>query len=142
MEASLVISTKASEPEKVDAFMSKLIHPLSDVVIHLRELILNIDPTLGEEIFFNAPSFFYTGKMKPFKPREYKRYIVGLNLFKKDCVRLILLRGAGIPDRTGLLMGDYKDGRRLIIFKSIEEIKSKEAAFKKIIKQLLKTVDK
>lgn len=108
---------KASEPEKVDEFMSKLKYPLADVVTYLRELILNIDQTLGEEIFFNAPAFFYTGKMKPFKPREYKRYIVGLNLFKKDGVRLILLRGADIPDPTGLLMGDYKDGRRLIFFK-------------------------
>ena len=73
-ESNLV--TRASEPEKVDAFLArKLKYPLSNLVQYLREFILSIDKELGEEIFYNAPAFFYTGKMKPFKPKEYKRYI-------------------------------------------------------------------
>ncbi len=139
-ESNLV--TRASEPEKVDAFMSKLKYPLSNLVQYLREFILSIDKELGEEIFYNAPAFFYTGKMKPFKPKEYKRYIVGFNLFKQDCLRLIFLRGASASDPTGLLEGDYKDGRRIVHLRSIEEAKNKEPALKKIIKQLLKSVEK
>ena len=134
--------TRASEPEKVEAFMSKLKYPLSNLVQYLREFILSVDKELGEEIFYNAPAFFYTGKMKPFKPKEYKRYIVGFNLFKQDCLRLIFLRGASASDPTGLLEGDYKDGRRIVHLRSIEEAKNKEPALKKIIKQLLKSVDK
>ena len=75
--------------------------------------------------------------MKPFNPKDYSRYLVGFNLFKKDCVRLIFLRGAGIADPKKILEGDYKDGRRLASFKSMDEIKSKENDLKKILKLLL-----
>lgn len=141
MKTENTLITRPSEPKKVDEFMSKLKYPLFDVVQYLREFILSIDKEIGEEIFYNAPAFFFTGKMKPFKPKEYKRYIVGFNLFKQDCLRLIFLRGASVADPTGILEGDYKDGRRLALFKSIEEVKSKEAGLKKIINQLLKTID-
>lgn len=141
MKTENTLITRPSEPEKVDEFMSKLKYPLFDVVEYLRKFILSIDKEIGEEIFYNAPAFFFTGKMKPFKPKEYKRYIVGFNLFKQDCLRLIFLRGASVADPTGILEGDYKDGRRLALFKSIDEVKSKEAGLKKIIKQLLKKID-
>jgi len=32
---------------------------------------------------------FYAGEMKPFNPKEYKRYIVVFNLYRKDCIRLV-----------------------------------------------------
>jgi hypothetical protein len=79
--------------------------------------------------------------MKPFKPKEYKRYIVVFNLFKKDCIRLIFLRGASVIDPAKLLEGDYKDGRRIISIKNIADVKSKEKDLKKIIKQLVKLID-
>ncbi len=41
--------TKASEPEKVDAYMAKLKHPLADVVAALRKIILSTDREIGEE---------------------------------------------------------------------------------------------
>ena len=126
-----------SEPEKVDAFMDALKYPMKDVVEYLREFILKTDKKIGEGIYWNAPTFYYTGKMQPFEPKEYKRYIVGFNLFQKDCVRLIFLRGADAADPTGLLEGDYKDGRRLALFKSMDDVKSKEKALKNIIKSLL-----
>ncbi|MFM2326962.1 MAG: hypothetical protein RIR31_1164 [Bacteroidota bacterium] len=141
MKATDNVLTKTSAPEKVDEFMSKLKHPLFDVVEYLRVFILSTDKKLGEEIFWNAPAFFYTGKMKPFKPKEYKRYVVGLNLFKKDCVRLIFLRGASVTDPEKLLEGDYKDGRRITSLKNIADVKSKEKYLKKIIKQLVKSID-
>jgi len=36
--------TKPSEPEKVDAYMAKLKHPLTDVVAALRKVILRSPP--------------------------------------------------------------------------------------------------
>jgi hypothetical protein len=61
--------TKPSEPEKVDAFMAKLTHPLTDVVAALRKTILSTDPEIGKEIKWNAPAFFYTDELPPFNPK-------------------------------------------------------------------------
>lgn len=138
MKKETNLNAGISEPEKVDAFMDALKYPMKDVVEYLREFILKTDKKIGEGIYWNAPTFYYTGKMQPFEPKEYKRYIVGFNLFQKDCVRLIFLRGADAADPTGLLEGDYKDGRRLALFKSMDDVKSKEKALKNIIKSLLK----
>jgi uncharacterized protein YdeI (YjbR/CyaY-like superfamily) len=126
-----------SEPEKVDEFMNHLNHPLVDVVKYLRKVILSIDVRIGEGIYWNAPTFYYTGKMEPFEPKEYKRYLVGFVFNKQDCVRLVFLRGGLIEDESGLLEGDYKDGRRLATFKNIEEVKNKESALKNILSKLL-----
>ena len=136
------LATGISEPEIVDEFMSSLKHPLFDLVQYLRTFILSVDKTIGEGIYWNAPAFYYTGKMKPFNPKEYKRYIVGFNFYKQDTIRLIFLRGAEATDPTGLLEGDYKDGRRLASFKSMGDLKSKESELKKIIEQLIKSMDK
>lgn len=134
------LQTKPSQPEQVDDYMKKLKHPLKDVVEALRQLILSTDKKIGEEISWNAPSFFYTGKMKPFKPKEYKRFIVVFNFFKKDCIRLIFLRGAMANDKSGLLEGDYEDGRRLALFYTMEDVKKNKKDLQKIIKTLLKQI--
>lgn len=106
-------TTEASAPEEVDAYMNQLKHPLHDVAQHLREIFMSADKRVGEKIAWNAPSFFYTGKLKPFNPKEYKRYIVVFNFTKKDCIRLVFLKGALAGNTSGLLEGDYKDGRRI-----------------------------
>ncbi len=134
------LTTGISEPEVVDEFMSALKHPMKDVMKYLREFILSIDKTMGEGIFWNAPCFFYTGKMKPFNPKDYKRYIVGFNFFRQDTIRLIFLRGADAEDPAGILEGDYKDGRRLVLIKNMEDAKRKEKDLKKIVKHLLKLI--
>jgi hypothetical protein len=134
--------TKPSEPEKVDAYMTKLKHPLADVVAALRKIILSTEREIGEEIKWNAPTFFYSGKMKPSDPKEYKRYIIVFNLFQKDCVRLVVWKGARVNDKSGLLEGDYKDGRRLALFHSMEEVRSKKAALQAVIRKWLETLEK
>jgi hypothetical protein len=129
-----------SEPTIVDAYMQTLQHPLAEVAVYIRQLILSFDKTIGEGIYWNAPTFFYTGTLLVFNPKEYKRYIVGFVFNKKDCIRLVFLRGADATDKTKLLEGDYKDGRRLITFTNIADVSSKEKALKEIIKQLLKKI--
>src|SRR5204863_7442472 len=122
--------SKASQPEAVDDFMSTLVHPLKEVAETLRKEILGTHPAVGEEIFWNAPAFYYTGKMKPFPSKEYRRYIVGFNFFRKNCIRLIFLRGAMVKDSGGILEGDYADGRRLALFSSMADVKQKKKALK------------
>ena len=141
MNAKAEYTTKASEPEVVDAYLKKLKHPRKDVAEALRKIILKTDKEIGEEIKWNAPSFFYTGKMKPFDPKEYKRNIVNFNFFKKDCLRIIFLRGALVKDASGLLEGDYADGRRLAIFSDLKDLKKKEKAVQSVVKQLVKLMD-
>jgi hypothetical protein len=131
-----------SEPEKVDEYMQKLNHPMKDIVKYVRELILSIDKQIGEGIYWNAPTFFFTGKMKPFEPKEYKRYIVGFVFNRQDCIRMVFLQGATAIDKTDLLEGEFKDNRKLVVFRSLEDAKSKEKAFKEIVKQLVKSMEK
>ena len=57
--------TKPSEPDKVDAYMQNLKHPLADVVAALRQIILGTDGEIGEEIKWNAPTFFTQGRWRP-----------------------------------------------------------------------------
>ena len=121
----------------VDQFLNDTDHPLKELMQETRNLILKTDRSIGEEIYWNAPSFFYTGDMKPFKPKEYKRSIVVFNFFKKDELRLIFLRGAFVDDPTQILEGDYKDGRRLITLQSLSELKQKKTAIQQVIKGIL-----
>lgn len=134
--------TKATEPEKVDAYMQRLTHPLADVAEALRKIILSTDREIGEEIKWNAPTFFYAGEMKATNPKEYRRYLVVFNLFRKDCIRLVFPSGARVSDKSGLLEGDYADGRRLALFHSLEEVKARQGPLQAAIREWLETLEK
>ena len=142
MKARQNALTKPSEPEKVDAYMRGLKHPLADVVEALRRIILSTDREIGEHVKWNAPTFFYTGEMEPFNPKEYKRYIVVFNLYRNDCIRLVFPSGARVTDKSGFLAGDYADGRRLALFFNMGDVKSKEASLQAVIRKWLETLDK
>jgi hypothetical protein len=79
--------------------------------------------------------------MKPFDPKEYKREIAVFNLFKNR-IMLVFPGGAKINDKSGLLEGDYKDGRRTIVFKDLKDVKAKEKDLQAVIKTWLTLVDK
>ena len=142
MNAKQNALAKPSEPEKVDAYMRGLKHPLADVVEALRRIILSTDREIGEEVKWNAPTFFYTGEMKPFNPKEYKRCIIVFNLYRKDCIRLVFPSGARVSDKSGFLEGDYADGRRLALFFNMGDVKSKQASLQAVIRRWLETLDK
>ena len=142
MKSKQELSTKPSEPEKVDAYLKKLKHPLKEVVEALRQIILSTDKEIGEEIKWNAPTYFFSGEMRPFNPKEYKRYVIVFNLYQKPCIRLVFPSGAKVNDKTGLLQGDYSDGRRLALFPNMAEVESKEKVLQAVIKKWLKLLDK
>jgi hypothetical protein len=142
MNAKQNALAKPSERVKVDAYMQRLKHPLADVVEALRRIILSTDREIGEEVKWNAPTFFYGGEMKPFNPKEYKRCIVIFNLYRKDCIRLVFPSGARVSDKSGFLEGDYADGRRLALFFNMGDVKSKQASLQAVIRRWLETLDK
>ena len=135
------MTTKPSEPEKVDACINRLKHPLKDVVVSLRKIILEADPQIGEEIKWNAPTYFYTGEMDQSDPKLYKRYLIVFNLFKKDCIRLVFWGGGKVNDKSGFLQGDYADGRRLALFHSLDDVKANKKHLLHALKQQLKHLD-
>ncbi len=133
--------TSKSEQEQVTEHIQKLDPSLSKIIETLRQIILNTDKEIGERIKWNNPSFYYTGEMKPFYPKEYKREMIVFNLFKGR-IMLVFPSGAKVNDISGLLEGAYKDGRRLMTFKDLDDVKLKEKSLQKIIKDWLALVEK
>jgi len=54
---------------------------------------------------------------------------------------LVFPTGAIINDTSGLLEGDYKDGRRMATFLDMEAVKSKENALQEVIRTRVKLVE-
>ena len=134
-------ATKLSDEEQVSLHIKQLDPALGKIIETLRQIILSTDKEIGERIKWNNPSFYYTGEMKAFDPKEYKREIVVFNLFKGR-IMLVFPGGAKINDPSGLLEGDYKDGRRITVFKDMDDVKAKQKALQNVIKEWLKLVDK
>ena len=130
-----------TDSEQVTEHIKKLDKSIATTVEALRQIILNSDKEIGERIKWNNPSFYYTGEMNPFDPKEYKREIIVFNLFKNR-IMLVFPSGAKINDSSGLLEGDYKDGRRITVFRDLNDVKDKEKKLQTVIKSWLKLVDK
>ncbi|WP_165939983.1 DUF1801 domain-containing protein [Dyadobacter psychrotolerans] len=134
-------SSKLSDEDQVSAHIQKLDPKIAETVEYIRKVILSADKEIAEQIKWNSPSFYYTGEMKPFDPKEYKRDIVVLNL-NKGKILLVFPSGAKVNDKSGFLEGDYKDGRRLVHFKDIDDVKSKEKNLQQVIKEWIAGVEK
>ena len=135
------ITPKLTNTEQVTQHIQKLEPASGKIVETIRQIILSTDKEIAEHIKWNNPSFYYNGEMKPFDPKEYKRDLIVMNLHKGR-IMLVFPSGAKVNDTSGLLEGDYKDGRRLLIFTDMKDVEAKEKKLKAIIKKWLKLVDK
>lgn len=133
--------SKLSDTEQVSAHISRLEAELATCVEYLRKVILTTDKEIGERIKWNNPSFYYTGEMIDFDPKEYKRELIVFNLFKGK-IMLVFPSGVKVNDTSGLLTGDYADGRRIVTFQDLEDIKSKEKNLQEIILTWLSLMEK
>ena len=129
-----------SNTERVTEYIQKLEAPVAGIVEAIRQIVLSTNPEIDEEIKWNAPSFLYTGEMKAFNPKEYKRYIIVMNLHKR--ILLVFPGGAKVNDKSGLLEGYYADGRRLVYIKDMDDLKGKEDGIRKVILDWLALVEK
>jgi hypothetical protein len=125
----------------VTTHIEKLDPSVGDIVQTIRDIILNTDNEIGEEIKWNNPTFYYTGEMQPFDPKEFKRHIIVMNLHKGR-IMLVFPSGAKVNDTSGFLEGDYKDGRRLTVFKDKEDVLAKKDVLQNVIKKWLSLVEK
>jgi hypothetical protein len=132
-----------TDQEQVTALISKLDPPIQEIMEALRKMILSTDKEIGEHIKWNNPCYYYTGAMKPFNPKEYKREIVVFNLYKGR-IMMVFPSGARVQelDNSGFLTGDYKDGRRIAIIENMKDAKAKKKSLQFVIREWLKGVDK
>jgi len=125
----------------VTEYIGKLPQTIQPVAEYLRQVILSINTEIAEHIKWNSPAFYFTGNMKPFDPREYKRDILVMNL-RNDKILCVLPTGMKIAKNTEILEGNYTDGRRVINFKNLNDIKAKEHKLKSAITEWLELIDK
>lgn len=132
----MAAKSASSGLKSVDGFVEKLDHPLKDVVVQLRAIVLSADPQLTEQVKWNAPSFCYNGDDR-----------ITMNLSKKDQVLLIFHLGAKTKDDKKLetLIRDpgktlewLSSNRAVMRFRSAAELNSLENALKKNIREWLK----
>jgi hypothetical protein len=131
---------KPTGSEAVSTYIAQLGETVGPIVKKLRQIILDTDPEISEEIKWNAPSFYYTGEMKPFDPKEYKRHIIVMNLHKR--IMMVLPSGARINNANGLLTGDYADGRRLLYITDMTDVLQKEQALRDAVQDWISKVER
>ena len=110
-----------SRNPKVDAFLAKKKHPLNNQIQMVRDIILNVDESIQEDIKWQSPIFMYKGNM------------ASIQMNAKKFVSLMFHKGALIGDNTGFLEGDGKEVR-VARFMDAEDIKKKKMGLESAIK--------
>lgn len=121
--------SKPTPNEQATQHIAKMIPQVAQTMQAIREVILECSPEIDEHIKWNSPAFYYTGEMKAFDAKEYKRDLVVYNLRKNGSIMLVFPTGATINDTTGILEGNYTDGRRMITVTNITDLQNKKAGF-------------
>lgn len=132
---------KLTDKELVTQNIEKLPKTIQPAVEYLRQFILSVDKEISERIKWNSPAFYFSGEMKAFDPKEYKRDILVMNL-RNDKIMCVLPTGMTIKKNIEILEGNYSDGRRIINFTNLDDIKTKETKLKKTIKEWLSLIEK
>ncbi|MBN8837653.1 MAG: DUF1801 domain-containing protein [Sphingobacteriia bacterium] len=132
---------KYSNSELVTQYIADLSENIQPEVEYLRQVMLSVSEEIAEHIKWNAPAFYYSGEMKEFNPKEYKRDVLVMNL-RKNTIMCVLPTGMNIKKNTELLEGNYTDGRRMIYFKDLNDIKQKEQQLIDTIKEWIDLIEK
>lgn len=118
-----------SRNSKVDEFLKKKKHPLNAEIQMVRDIILNTDERIEEDIKWSSPTFIYKGN------------IASYYMNAKKMVSLMFHKGALIPDKSGLLEGDGKEVR-VARFADAGDIQKRKKALETVIRQWIKMQDK
>jgi len=76
------MKSKLTDREQVTEHIQKLELDVAEVVESLRKIILSTDKEVSERIKWNNPSFYFAGDSKEFDPKEYKRDMIVMNVYK------------------------------------------------------------
>lgn len=106
---------------KVDEWFAKYDNPLKDLVQQVRDIILDANEKVTEDIKWQAPTFIYKGNIASFFPKS------------KKTVTLMFHKGASIDDPHGLLEGEGETSR-VARFVDEKDLASKKEALQAVIK--------
>lgn len=119
--------------EAVSALLAGLDHPHRDAIERLRQLILSLDPRIGEEVKWNAPSF------------RLDEHFATFRLHPPTGIRLVLHTGAkarsgthrfALDDPAGLVTWAASD-RCVISLASEAELREHEETVRGLLRQWL-----
>lgn len=103
----------------VSAHINGLDPEFRETVQKLRQIFLAANAEIAEHIKWNSPAFFYTGEMKSFDPKEYRRDIAVINLHRGK-ILIVFPTGNKIDKSIGLKGKDYPDGRKIVTIDDFE----------------------
>jgi len=118
------------DTEQVDDFMINLDHPFKAELQRVREIIKDVDRDITEQIKWRAPSFSYRGK-----------YLMTFNLWEKKRIHLVFHNPVIPRVKSKLLEGNYKD-RRMMYFVDVNDIEKKKSSLEKVLKDMIRLIDK
>ena len=127
----------ADTTEAVDAFMAKLDHPHKRDIETLRKLVLAVDPSIGEGVKWNAPSFRTTEYFATTHLRA--RTGIGVILHLGAKARALPKGGLAVDDPEGLLKWLAPD-RAMVELGAGKEFAGKAAAFQAVLRQWIRHV--
>jgi hypothetical protein len=122
------------DPAAVTTYIQNLEPTQGTVAEAVRQVFLQAHTSIGEQIKWNAPSFFYTGDMPAFDAKTYQRDLAVMHL-RKGPVMLVFPNGASLEDPTGILEGKYTDGRRLLTLRSVGEVEKYQEALQEMVRK-------
>lgn len=105
----------------VDAWLANYDNPMKPVVSAIRELVLDNDGRITEDIKWQSPTFIYKGNIASFFPRAKKH------------ASLMFHKGAEIPGEFPNLQGEGKEARSFKIA-SLDDLAEKSDELTRIFK--------
>lgn len=118
-----------SNTKKVDAFLSKLEHPLKAEMEAVRAIIVNADPKIEEDVKWGGPSFFYKEDLATFNPRI------------KNYVALIFHKGELLHIKSDFLEEATK-GKVYAKFYAMEQVTANKELIEKMVHAWVELMDK
>ncbi|WP_353826395.1 DUF1801 domain-containing protein [Agromyces sp. SYSU T0242] len=107
--------------EAVDAWFERYDNPQKELVLAVREAVLEADDRVEETVKWQAPTFTYLGNIASFYPKS------------KAHVSLMFHRGAELPDPDGLLEGEG-DTSRVAKFADAADLQRKRGALQDLVR--------
>lgn len=111
---------KANRNPDVEAWLEAYDNPQKNLVLAVREVVLDADERVTEAIKWKAPTFMYKGNIASFYPKT------------KSHVALMFHTGASLPDPTGLLDGEGETSR-VARFADADDLAAKADALRALI---------
>lgn len=109
-----------SNTKKVDEFMSKLEHPLKTEMEAVRQILINANAKIEEDVKWGGPSFFYKEDLATFNPRI------------KNYVALIFHKGELLNIKSDFLEQATK-GKVYAKFYSMDQVRENKELIEKMV---------